>query len=189
MKNNFSLFIYFLQFILSCKSDNVQNRVLMEQDLIVDVNQDGEIIQLIALKSTENDAILAENNSLNHFKLKWYSIGIPIIVKKKSHGKEVLFHFTRSGFNARIQMLTNEHKQLLIDEVKNMYNISVRINQIQNLILSSFKCDIPVHSGAEQTIIPVFYLKTIVHHTLWLFKSKFNQYRNKNLVSFDRFKF
>jgi hypothetical protein len=56
-------------------------------------------------------------------------------------------------------MLTVKHKQLLIDEVKRVYNITIGLNQIDHLILSSFSCEIPIHKGhnanEEDTIIKV----------------------------------
>ena len=151
MKTKLSLLIFLItEFTLFCKSsENFESKAFQEPDLTVDFVHDGGVVQLTAFKSPENDKILAENNSKNYGKLKWYSIGYPLLVKTKSKENEFFFHFTRSGFNARIQMLTNEHKRLFIDQVKNVYNISIRIDQIDHLILSSLKCSIPMHDKTE----------------------------------------
>ena len=159
MKTNVSFLILLItEFILFCLSnENIEKKFFPDSDLRVDLVQDGEVIQLTAFKSPENDQILAGNISQNYGKLRWYSIGYPSLVKTKSKDKEFFFHFTRSGFNARIQMLTNEHKRLFIEEVKHVYNISIRMNQIDHLILSSLKCSIPMH---EKTEIEVKLYKT-----------------------------
>ena len=125
--------------------------------MTVDFVQDGEVIQLTAFKSPENDPILDGKKSENYGKLKWYSIGYPMLVKTKSKDNEFFFHFTPSGFYARIQMLTNEQRRLFIEEVKHVYNISIRMNQIDHLILSSLKCSIKMH---EETEIEVKLYKT-----------------------------
>ena len=76
-----------------------------------------------------------------------------------SNDSEYVFQFNRRGFYARIETLTTSHKQLFVAEVKRVYNITVKLNQIDHLILSSFICEIPVHKGhnssAEETVIKV----------------------------------
>ena len=151
MRTNVSFFILLIsKFIAFCSSnENIEKKSFPDPDLTVDFVHDGGVVQLTAFKSPENDKIFAENNSKNYGKLKWYSIGYPLLVKTRSKDNEFFFHFTRSGFNARIQMLTNEHRRLFIDQVKHVYNISIRIDQIDHLILSSFKCSIPMHDKKE----------------------------------------
>ena len=157
--------IFYLWFILSIKlvsvylTENLHDKAFLVPDLRVDFQQDGEIIQLEAFKSHENDLIMKEKNVQSYEKLKWYSIGNPLFVKVKSNDSEYIFQFNRRGFYARIEMLTVKHKQLLIDEVKRVYNKTIGLNQIDHLILSSFSCEIPIHKGPnaneEDTIIKV----------------------------------
>ena len=158
MKTNVSFFILLItEFIVFCSSnENIEKKAFQEPDLRVDFVHDGENVQLTAFKSPENDKIFAENNSKSYGKLRWYSIGYPLLVKTKSKDNEY-FNFTKSGFHARIQMLTNEHRRLFIEEVKHVYNISIRMNQIDHLILSSLKCSIKMH---EETEIEVKLYKT-----------------------------
>ena len=55
-------------------------------------------------------------------------------------------------------MLTDTHKQLLINEVIRVYDVTIGLNQIDHLILSSFNCEIPVHNvhnASEITFIKV----------------------------------
>ena len=158
MKTNVSFFILLItEFIVFCSSnENIEKKAFQEPDLRVNFVHDGGVFQLTAFKSPENDKILAENNSKNYGKLRWYSIGYPLLVKRltltKSKDNEY-FNFTKSGFYARIQMLTDEHRRLFIEEVKHVYNISLRMNQIDHLILSSLKCFIPMHDKTEIEVI------------------------------------
>jgi hypothetical protein len=157
--------IYYFVLILSikllsiCSSENIQSKSFSEPDLTVDFQQDGETIQLKAFKSHENDLIIKEKNIQSYGRLKWYSIGSPLLVKLKSNDSEFIFQFNRRGFYARIEMLTISHKQLLIAEVKRVYNITIGLNQIDDLILSSFTCEIPIHKGhnsnEDDTVIKV----------------------------------
>ena len=155
--------IYYSLFILSltksfwlCMSENLQTKEFSELDLRVDFQQDGEIIQLEAFKSHENDLILKENNVQNYERLRWYSIGNPLLVKVKSNDSEYVFQFNRRGFYARIETLTTSHKQLFVAEVKRVYNITVKLNQIDHLVLSSFNCEIPVHKGHNSNEEDIF---------------------------------
>ena len=145
--------IHYLFLILSikslsiCSSENIQSKSFSEPDLSVDFKQDGETKQLKAFKSHEIDLIIKEKNIQSYERLKWYSIGNPLLVKVKSNDSEYIFQFNRRGFYARIEMLTINHKQLLIAEVKRVYNITIGLNQIDHLMLSSFTCKIPIHKS------------------------------------------
>ena len=103
MKTNFlliSIILFVSEFFLYCNSseNDCVKKVFMKPDLTAEYVQDGEIVQLTAFKAPENGLILAENNSRNYGKLKWFSIGYPMLVKTKSEDNE-FFHFTRSGFS------------------------------------------------------------------------------------------
>ena len=145
---NFSFFVYFsLNNCLETSTDQ-------QADLEVDFDNHGQVFDLQAFKSSENDKILVQNSSINHNKLRWYSIGVPLLLKTKSDQKEEsLFHFTRKGFSAHIRMLTIEHKMLLAQEVKRKYKIDIELNQIDNLILSSFTCKILLYINSDPTEI------------------------------------
>jgi len=156
----FSLVVLFIKLLLfNCKSEVVdQSKLFLEPDLKIDFHENGEIIQLVAFKSPENDLILKEKSVQNYERLRWYSIGKPLLIKIKSNSSEYLFQFNRRGFYARIEMLTNSHKQLLISEVKRVHNITVGLSQVDHLILSSFNCEIPIqngHNANETTVIKV----------------------------------
>jgi hypothetical protein len=151
--------IFSIKLFFFCSTENLQAKAFLKPDLRVDFQQDGETIPLEAFKSHENDLIMKEKNVQSYEKLKWYSIGNPLFVKVKSNDSEYIFQFNRRGFYARIEMLTVKHKQLLIDEVKRVYNITIGLNQIDHLILSSLSCEIPILKGhnanEEDTIIKV----------------------------------
>jgi hypothetical protein len=141
---NYLIFILFLNNLLNCNCE-VDGDELYEADLVVDYFENGLTHGLEALKSNDNDDILKENTSLNYNKLRWFSIGHPILVKTRaSNNNENLFHFNPRGFSVSIQMLTNQHKKLLVQEVKRKYNISIELNQIDNLYLSKLTCTIKV---------------------------------------------
>ena len=95
--------IFYLWFILSiklvsvCSTENLQVKRLLEPDLRVDFKQGGETIKLEAFKSHENDLIMKEKNVQSYEKLKWYSIGNPLLVKLKSNDSEFIFQFNRRG--------------------------------------------------------------------------------------------
>ena len=157
MNNYYSLLILTFKLFLICNSESVQTKAQPEPDLRVSIKQDGEVVQLEAFKSHENDLILKEKNIQNYQKLKWYSIGNPLLVKLKSNDSEGIFQFNRRGFNGRIEMLTDTHK-LLIEKVNRVYNVTIGLDQIDHLILSSFSCEIPVHNvhnASEITVIKV----------------------------------
>ena len=159
MNINHLLLILSIKLVSVCSTENLQVKRLLEPDLRVDFKQGGETIKLEAFKSHENDLIIKEKNVQSYEKLKWYSIGNPFLVKVKSNDSEYIFQFNSRGFYARIEMLTTNHKQLLVDEVKRVYNLTIGLNQIDHLILSSFSCEIPIHIGhnaeVEYTVIKV----------------------------------
>jgi hypothetical protein len=169
MNINHLLLIFSIKLFSVCSTENLQVKRLLEPDLRVDFQQDGETIPLEAYKSHENDLIMKEKNVQIYEKLKWYSIGNPLLVKVKSNESEFIYRFTDRGFYARIEMLTTNHKKLLIDEVKRVYNITIGLNQIDHLILSSFSCEIPIHRGhnanEEDTVIKVIKL---IYYSIFL---------------------
>ena len=123
-------------------------------DLVVEVNVDGNDIQLEAFKSKQNDEIMAQNSTKNYGRLKWFSLGHPVLVEMKSSSNiSSLFHYSSKGFFSHIQLLTIEQKKLFLKEIKSLYNIEVGLNQIVNMPLTLFKCDIGLHDGENETIV------------------------------------
>jgi hypothetical protein len=102
--------------------------------------------QLEAFKSNKNDQFL-KNNQSNA--LKWYSIGIPTLIETKSkiNKNGSLFHFTNERFYTHVEMLNNQHRKQFVDEVEKKYKIKVGLNQIENLIISSFICELIIFDG------------------------------------------
>ena len=147
---NYLVLILFILNLLNgnCETDGGEQ----EADLVVDYFENGLIHGLEAYKSNGNDNILKENTSLNYNKLRWFSIGYPLLVKTKiSNNNENLFHFNPRGFSVSIQMLTNEHKKLLVEEVKRKYKIAIELKQIDNLYLSTFTCKITIFNPSNST--------------------------------------
>lgn len=89
---------------------------------------------LRAFKSTLNDELI---RSKKYTHLIWYAIGNVELV---SNGIE----FDSNGFSIKLSYLTNENKQLLIQEIKNVYDIDANLSQIFNLELDSVECEIEV---------------------------------------------
>ena len=116
-------------------------------DLIVIGDAVGRTVQLEAFRSTANDGILNEHNSAEYGRLFWVSIGSPKFIRSGVPGtnQSAIFHKSRDGFYAQIQMLTEDQRQLFASAVRQKYNITVSINQVVNLILSTFECSLTEH--------------------------------------------
>lgn len=144
---------WILIYIFLIKSLSSQSESCGEQhtDLEREFSDAGQIHVLQAFKSPENEKHLADIK--NHKKLKWYSIGVPLLVKTNSGKNESLFHFSPQGFSTHIQMLTLQHKKLFVEEIYQKYEIDVKLNQIENLILTSFTCKMVVHHNKDSSEI------------------------------------
>ena len=128
--------------IITCESD--ENTQIFP-DLITDIKVEGNEFQLEAYSWSQNKEVLAENNTKNYGKLKWFSLGHPVLVHTKSnvHSKQnSLFHHYSNGFYTHIQLLTFEHKKMLATLAKTMYKIDIESYQILNMPLTSFSCEI-----------------------------------------------
>ena len=138
--------------VITCESNDKQTL----PDLITNIKVvDGEF-QLEAYSWNKNDEILAENNTKNYGKLKWFSLGHPSLAEMKSNIKSKqhrLFRHSPKGFFTHIQLLTNEHKNFLAKKIKTLYNIEIELDQIVNMPLTSFNCEIDLQdSDSELTI-------------------------------------
>ena len=139
--------------IIRCKSEEDEQ---IFPDLITYIKEDGNEFQLEAYGSNTNKEIIAENNTKNYGQLKWLSLGYPVLVQMKSNiqsKQDRLFHHSSIGIVTHLQLLTFEHKKLFAHKVKNMYNIAIELDQIVNMPLTSFNCEIDLQdSDSELTI-------------------------------------
>ena len=123
-----------------------QRNVLYEYlSTILVVNEND--VYLEAYDSKENKEILNENNPQKYRDLKWFSIGYPIIIENKNKS---MLHFTEKGFYLSIQMLTNEQKGKIIDEISSVYNISIETNQIIELKPNKFECELKLNRDTKE---------------------------------------
>jgi hypothetical protein len=101
-------------------------------------------IFLEAYKSSKNDLIMSRKEVENYGQLKWISIGYPNLVKtlNPTTRKYELFILTAEGFEVAIEMLTDKHRKLFVDLVKDQYKIDINMNQILTLIPAKFECQI-----------------------------------------------
>jgi hypothetical protein len=113
-------------------------------------NQNGDIYQLEAYKTSVNDKIIKEAATGQYNQLNWVSIGHPKIVKTKFFSSQTdaeskLFYFNNEGFYAYVSMLTDEHKQLFVNAVKQKYNVNINTHQIRIMPLEIFNCNIKIN--------------------------------------------
>jgi hypothetical protein len=91
----------------------------------------------------ENENILERKDEKKYKFLKWYSIGQPVLIEslRSLRDKRIsLFHFTNKGFYATIQILSDEQKEFIIQEIKKVHKIDILKNQIDELNLNKFEC-------------------------------------------------
>lgn len=130
-----------------CESNDDRKNELLKEDFLVDYTVNDKQDYIEVFHTNENVRIMEENNSKNHRKLKWYTIGYPIITESDSRlkSKKSFFHFTSKGFYASIKMLTDRQKRLIIQKIGRIHNISVEMSQIKELTLSKFDCQIELY--------------------------------------------
>jgi hypothetical protein len=95
----------------------------------------------------ENENILERKDEKKYKFLKWYSIGQPVLIEslRSLRDKRIsLFHFTNKGFYATIQILSDEQKELIIQEIKKVHKIDILKNRIDELKLNKFECGITI---------------------------------------------
>ena len=130
----------------------VNQKALLNKDISAILEIDDHVVDLEAYHSKENKEILKEKNSQEYRHLKWFSIGYPIIVESESKltKNKSLFHFTSKGFYASIQMLTNGQKRMIMNEIKKTHNVRVKKNQIVELKLDKFECELELIGESEE---------------------------------------
>ena len=148
----FLIILFYLEKI-KCESEEDEQQF---PDLITNIKEDGNEFQLEAYRWNQNDGILYKNNTKNYAKLKWFSLGHPIIVLMNSnvHSKQDrLFHHSSNGIFTHIQLLTFEHKKLLANKVKELYNIEIQLDQIMNMPLTAVCCEMNLQDTESELTI------------------------------------
>ena len=108
----------------------------------VEVSIDNYTIKVFSGKG--NNEIL-NNTSVQYNKLKWYSIGHPVIVGAYGRmGQVVTHHRYRDGYYVKIRMLTTTHKTKIAKALSTRWGVPINESQILDLILSKFDCSINV---------------------------------------------
>ena len=108
---------------------------------------DGDRFSFEVFHNKENENILERKDEKKYKFLKWYSIGQPALIesfRSLKDKRKSLFHFTNKGFYATIQILSDEQKELIIQEIKKVHKIDILKNQIDELKLNKFKCGITI---------------------------------------------
>ncbi len=125
-------------------------------DLTVDYNKENGCVLLEAFKLAQNEAIINEiektKNYSKHGKLLWSSIGNPKLIQPTENLSSI-FNFNSEGFYIKIEMLTDTHRNLFVDLIKDKYNINVKPRQILNLIPSEFRSSLTFTIDGEQITI------------------------------------
>jgi microcystin-dependent protein len=159
-------FLKFLFFTGFCSFLLINNGMVSSQsdgkisfklvDITIDVEENDNQIHLQAFKSELNDGILDKHNVTEFKKLQWVSLGNPkftITSNIRKKNKSQIFHFNHEGFYVFVEMLTNVHKQLIVNAIKEKKDASVKMNQITNMILSRFACSYSVSDGPRTYLI------------------------------------
>ena len=103
-----------------------------------------------AYKSKRNDELLEQEIYSN---LRWYSLGDPSLVPISSLNEKI-FLFGPKTFDAHLEMLTDEHKELFVQEVKKIHDVEVEPKQIEHLILSEFICEFDFYDeNGEKSLV------------------------------------
>ena len=147
MKNYFILLLVVFFLILA----NCEQKA--ELDFVVSIDDGRSSIKFF--KSLENDLILNGSNKHDLKKLKWYSMGKPIVIRTKSikYENETFVHLQREGFYLNVQMLSEVHKKLIINSINEKHGILVKLYQIEEIPLNEFKCDFHVNHDDEESIL------------------------------------
>jgi hypothetical protein len=126
-------------------------------DLTVDYTKESGCVLLEAFKLAQNDEIINETDtktrvSTKHGKLMWSSIGNPKLIQPTESASSI-FNFNSEGFYIKVEMLTEAHRNLFVDLIKDKYNITVKPRQIVNLVPSEFRCSVTFTIDGEQITI------------------------------------
>ena len=146
MKTHLILFVFAIHWIQFNCEENAK------LDIVVGIDDGKSSIQVFEAK--ENALIIKENNKHDLQKLKWYSIGKPIVIRTKSNKNknESFFHIRNDGFFLNVQILSEAHKKLIIQKLNEKYGISVELYQIKEIPLKEFQCDLHLNQDDDETV-------------------------------------
>ena len=148
------IFVFSLKlFTCCCEYSGEEPQVL--PDIVTYFNVNGNEIQLEGFKWEKNDEILIENKTKNFGRLKWFSLGDPVLVEIKS-ATDRFFQYSSRGFYTYIQLLTDEQKKLLANQAKILYHIEIDYRQILNTPLTSFECSIRLNETSIKGFVKLF---------------------------------
>jgi len=118
-----------------------------KQDIVFEVPIDfDQTLHLIEVfKSNLNDRIIQSGNKSEFTKLQWFSVGVPCLVEKRNDQNSSIISFNTNGFYILIDLLTNEHRNKIVEEIKLKYNLTVRPNQINRIKADKFECKLEVN--------------------------------------------
>ena len=143
------LFVVFHLILFNCEEKT-------ELGFVVSIDDGRSSIEVF--KSKSNDLILntaAPVGIDDVKKLKWYSMGKPIVIRTKSikYENETFVHLQRDGFYLNVQILTEEHKNLIMEKINEKHAKHVELYQIEEIPLNEFKCDFHVNHDDEESIL------------------------------------
>jgi hypothetical protein len=148
MKNHYFilLFVLFHLILVNCEE---------EAKLDIEVRIDDDRSSFEVFKSKENDLIINGGKIHDFRKLKWYSMGKPIVILTKSekYKSESFVHLQSEGFYLNIQILSEEHKKLIIKSINETHGIPVELFQIEEIPLKEFKCDFHLYLDDKESIL------------------------------------
>ena len=145
-------------------ANEIKEDVALRKDIVYDVAdirtvypvKSDNTIQLEAFKSSSNDIILSGKNTTEYGKLNWVSLGNPTLVRTPNiRNKNVsnIFHFSTEGFYTYVEMLTIQQRQTILQSIANKYKINVSIDQVVNLGLSRFQCNLNLFSNGIKMVL------------------------------------
>jgi hypothetical protein len=151
MKNNYFILlcVLFHLILVNCQEE-------AKLDIVVSIDDGRSSIEVF--KSTENDLIINGGKKHDFRKLKWYSMGKPIVIRTKSnkYKNESFVHLQSEGFYLNIQLLSKEHKKLIIQSINKTYGIPVELYQIIEIPFKKFECDFHVNHDDTEFILHGF---------------------------------
>ena len=145
-----SIILFNHLFNITCFEDD-------DLDIVVSVNDGKSRIE--AFQSKKNEILLkniTSNNTYNIMKLKWHSLGYPVIIKDTKTNKsnnERFYNIRKDGFSVLVQLLTEYQKKLIIQSIYEKYNINIELHQIEQIPLSSFKCDLYLNYDDSDSVV------------------------------------
>jgi hypothetical protein len=148
MKNNYFilLFVLFHLILVNCEEE-------AKLDIVVSIDDGRSSIDVF--KSTDNDVIINGSKTHDYKKLKWYSMDKPIVIRTKSnkYKNESFVHLQSGGFYLNIQILSEEHKILVIKSINETYGVLAKLYQIKEIPFKELKCDFHVNHDDEESIL------------------------------------